>query len=49
MKMGFIVEDKAQLEKLRKGDTVEFELRGEANKDGDYVITRVAPAAGKKP
>ena len=44
-----IVEDKAQLGKLRKGDEVEFELRGEANKDGDYVITRVAPAGARKP
>jgi len=41
MTMGFVVEDKAQLTPLKKGDLVEFELRGQQNKDGDYVIEQV--------
>ncbi len=45
MKMGFAVEDRAQLAGLKKGDAVEFELRAEPAKDGDYVITRIAPRA----
>ena len=47
MKMGFLVEDKAQLANLKKGDAVEFEFRSEPNKDGDYVVTRIAPGARK--
>ncbi len=43
MKMGFAVEHVGELAKLKKGDTVEFELRGEPNKDGDYVVTRIVP------
>jgi Cu(I)/Ag(I) efflux system membrane fusion protein len=41
MKMGFLVEDKGRLAPLKKGDAVEFELRGKPNQDGDYVITRI--------
>jgi Cu(I)/Ag(I) efflux system membrane fusion protein len=41
MKMGFLVEDKAQLTRLKEGDTVDFELRGKPNPDGDYVITKI--------
>jgi Cu(I)/Ag(I) efflux system membrane fusion protein len=41
MRMGFLVEDKAQLTRLREGDAVEFELRGKPNPDGDYVITKI--------
>jgi len=41
MTMGFAVEDKTQLVPLKKGDLVEFELRGQQNKDGDYVIAQV--------
>jgi Cu(I)/Ag(I) efflux system membrane fusion protein len=44
MKMGFAVENKALLTGLKQGDAVEFELRGEPNKNGDYVLTRIAPA-----
>jgi Cu(I)/Ag(I) efflux system membrane fusion protein len=44
MKMGFAVEHVGELAKVKKGDKVEFELRGEPNKDGDYVVTRIAPA-----
>jgi membrane fusion protein, copper/silver efflux system len=43
MTMGFLVEDKAQLGRVKKGDSVEFELRGQADKDGNYVITRIGP------
>jgi Cu/Ag efflux protein CusF len=42
MQMGFAVEGTG-LAHLKKGDRIEFELRGQPNKDGDYVITRIAP------
>jgi Cu(I)/Ag(I) efflux system membrane fusion protein len=41
MKMGFLVEDKAQLARLKKGDRVEFELRPVPDKDGNYVISKI--------
>ena len=41
MTMGFMVENKAQLAKLKKGDTVEFELRAQPDADGSYVISRI--------
>jgi membrane fusion protein, copper/silver efflux system len=41
MTMGFAVEDRKQLAKLKKGDAVEFELRGKPDKDGHYVISRI--------
>jgi Cu/Ag efflux protein CusF len=41
MTMEFIVEDKGALANLKKGDAVEFEVRGEPTKDGDYVIERI--------
>ena len=47
MTMGFVVQDKGQLGKLKAGDTVEFRLRGQPDKDGDYVIERIAQASGK--
>jgi Cu(I)/Ag(I) efflux system membrane fusion protein len=47
MKMGFAVPDKRQLANLKPGDTVEFELRGEPDKGGDYVIERIAPTGSK--
>ena len=47
MNMGFLVEDKAQLAGLKKGDAVEFEFRAQPNKEGDYVVTRIAPGARK--
>ena len=45
MTMGFMVEDKAQLAKLKKGEAVEFELRPKPGADGSYVISRI----GAKP
>ena len=47
MKMGFLVEDRAQLAGIKKGDAVDFELRAQPNKEGDYIITRIAPGAKK--
>jgi len=46
MQMGFSVPDKKLLEGLKKGDGVEFEMRGLPNKDGDFVIDRVTRKAG---
>lgn len=42
MTMGFRVEDKAQLQGIRPGDEIEFELRGAPNKD-EYIITHIRP------
>ncbi|MEK6242976.1 MAG: efflux RND transporter periplasmic adaptor subunit [Pseudomonadota bacterium] len=47
MKMGFGVADKAALAKLKKGDAVEFDLRGEPDKDGNYLIEKIAPRSAK--
>jgi membrane fusion protein, copper/silver efflux system len=47
MTMEFRVEDKSQVGKLKAGDTVEFQFRGQPDKDGDYVIERIAPVGGK--
>jgi Cu(I)/Ag(I) efflux system membrane fusion protein len=41
MKMGFLVEDKAQLAKLKKGAVVEFELRAKPDPDGNYIISKI--------
>ena len=46
MQMGFAVTDTQMLAGLRKGDAVEFEMRGVPNKDGDFVIEKVAPLSG---
>jgi membrane fusion protein, copper/silver efflux system len=43
MKMGFLVQDKNQLAKLKKGDIVEFELRAKPDSDGNYVISKIGP------
>lgn len=50
MTMGFRVEDKTLLQGLKPGDRINFEMRGEPDKDGDYVITRIQPdlSGGKK-
>lgn len=47
MTMEFAVEDKAALARLKKGDAVEFDLGAQPNKDGDYVIRRIAPRSAK--
>jgi membrane fusion protein, copper/silver efflux system len=43
MTMMFRAADKALLTNLKPGDEVEFDMLAAPNKDGDYVITRVAP------
>jgi Cu(I)/Ag(I) efflux system membrane fusion protein len=47
MSMGFVVEDKAQLSSLKKGDVVEFEVRPKPDKDGNYLVPKIAKAGGK--
>ena len=47
MTMEFGVADKAALAKLKKGDAVEFDLRGEPDKDGNYLIEKIAPRSAK--
>jgi Cu(I)/Ag(I) efflux system membrane fusion protein len=49
MEMGFVVEDKRLLQGVKRGDAVEFEMRGEPDKAGEYVILRIAPRAGASP
>ena len=46
MTMEFRVEDKTLLQGLKPGDHIKFEMRGEPNQNGNYVITRIQPAAG---
>ena len=41
MQMGFAVTDKKLLEGVKKGDEVEFEMRGLPNKAGDFVVERL--------
>jgi Cu/Ag efflux protein CusF len=41
MTMEFMVENKGELAKLKKGDVVEFELRAKPEPDGSYVISRI--------
>ena len=43
MTMEFVVADKTQLARLKKGAAVEFEMRAKPDADGNYVITRIAP------
>ena len=47
MKMGFRVEDKSQLSAVKPGDEIEFEMRGEPDKDGDFVILRITKKSAK--
>jgi membrane fusion protein, copper/silver efflux system len=47
MKMGFAVIDKNGLAKVKPGDTVEFTVRGEPDKNGDYVVESLSPARAK--
>lgn len=46
MTMGFRVNDKNLLKDLKPGDRIRFEMRGEPDKDGDYIITRIQPDFG---
>jgi membrane fusion protein, copper/silver efflux system len=47
MTMGFIAEDRKQLAALKKGDTVEFEVRAKPDADGHYLLPMIAKASGK--
>jgi Cu(I)/Ag(I) efflux system membrane fusion protein len=47
MTMGFIAEHKDQLAGLKKGDTVEFEVRPKPDKDGNYLVPRISKAPAK--
>jgi Cu(I)/Ag(I) efflux system membrane fusion protein len=49
MQMGFAVTDRKLLDGLRKGDVVEFDMRGTPNKEGDFVVEKVRKIAGGKP
>jgi Cu(I)/Ag(I) efflux system membrane fusion protein len=44
MTMGFPVADKGQLARLKAGDTVQFDLRGKPDANGEHVIEKIAPA-----
>ena len=46
MTMGFRVDDKTLLQGLKPGDKINFELRSEPDKDGNYIITRIQPDFG---
>lgn len=47
MTMEFAVKDRAALAKLKKGDVVEFEVRAEPQKDGDYVLEEIHVKGGR--
>jgi len=47
MTMEFVVGDKAALTRLKKGDAIEFELSGEAGKDGDHRVEKIVPWSSK--
>jgi Cu(I)/Ag(I) efflux system membrane fusion protein len=47
MTMEFTIGDKATLATLKKGDAIEFELRGEADGDGDFRIEKLTPWSGR--
>jgi Cu(I)/Ag(I) efflux system membrane fusion protein len=46
MTMEFTVNDKTALASLKKGDAVEFEMRGEPGPDGDYRIEKILRRSG---
>jgi len=47
MTMEFVVRDPAALSRLKRGDPVEFDVRPEADKSGEYVLESIAPRSGK--
>lgn len=47
MTMGFIAENKAQLAGLKKGDVVEFEVKPEPDREGNYRVPKIVKAGGK--
>jgi Cu/Ag efflux protein CusF len=44
MTMRFAVADRRQLAEVKRGDTVEFDIRAQPNPEGYYVIEKLAPA-----
>lgn len=49
MTMMFRAADKAVLGQARPGAEIEFDMLTAPGKDGDYIITRIAPLASRKP
>ena len=47
MTMEFAVEDPSALGRFKRGDLVEFEVRGEPDKDGEYVLHRISPRSSQ--
>ena len=47
MQMGFVAADPKALEGLAVGDLVEFEMRAQADKDGNYIVERISKKAAK--
>ena len=47
MTMEFVVKDPASLTRLKRGDAVEFEVRPEQDKSGDYVLESISPRSAK--
>jgi len=47
MTMEFAVEDPGMLSHFKRGDAVEFEVRGEPNKEGDFLLEKLAPRGAK--
>ncbi len=43
MSMGFIAEDKHSLHALKEGDRVQFELYAKPDKEGNFLIKKIAP------
>lgn len=48
MTMEFLVAEGAMLDGINKGDVVEFDMRGTPDKDGNYVLERIAPKGAKR-
>ncbi len=49
MTMPFAVADRKQLAEVKRGDTVEFDIRAQPNPDGFYVIEKLAPSPASPP
>jgi Cu(I)/Ag(I) efflux system membrane fusion protein len=44
MTMSFAVADRKQLAQVKRGDTVEFDIRAQPNPEGYYVIEKITPS-----
>jgi Cu(I)/Ag(I) efflux system membrane fusion protein len=47
MQMGFVAADAKALEGLAVGDLVEFEMRADADREGNYIVERIRKKAAK--